>query len=72
MLRGITLLGCVGDLVVLFPACLIVVEVKIRREEHLLVAAFPGEYPPGAAFPGEYPPRGGLPRRVPPGAAFPD
>jgi hypothetical protein len=31
--------------VVLFPACLIVLEVKIRKEEHLLVAAFPDEYP---------------------------
>jgi protein-S-isoprenylcysteine O-methyltransferase Ste14 len=45
MLLGITLLGGIGQLVVLFPACLIVLEVKIRMEEHLLVAAFPDEYP---------------------------
>jgi protein-S-isoprenylcysteine O-methyltransferase Ste14 len=45
MLLGVTLLAGIGQWVVLFPACLIVLEVKIRTEEHLLVAAFPGEYP---------------------------
>jgi protein-S-isoprenylcysteine O-methyltransferase Ste14 len=45
MLLGITLIVGIGQLVVLFPACLIVLEVKIRMEEHLLVAAFPDEYP---------------------------
>ena len=45
MLAGITLLAGVGQWVVLFPACLIVLEVKIRIEEHLLLAAFPDDYP---------------------------
>ena len=45
MLLGITLLGGTGKLVVLFPACLIVLAVKIHIEEQLLVAAFPDEYP---------------------------
>lgn len=45
MLLGITLLGGVGPLVVLFPVCLIVLQVKIPLEERLLVAAFPDEYP---------------------------
>jgi protein-S-isoprenylcysteine O-methyltransferase Ste14 len=45
MLLGITLLAGIGQWVVLFPGCLIVLEVKIRIEEHLLVAAFPDEYP---------------------------
>ncbi len=45
MLVGLTLLAGVGQWLVLFPACLIVLEVKIRMEEHLLVAAFPDEYP---------------------------
>jgi protein-S-isoprenylcysteine O-methyltransferase Ste14 len=45
MLLGITLIVGIGQLVVLFPACLIVLEVKIRMEEHLLVAAFPDQYP---------------------------
>lgn len=45
MSLGITLLAGIGQWVVLFPACLIVLEVKIRIEEHLLVVAFPGEYP---------------------------
>jgi protein-S-isoprenylcysteine O-methyltransferase Ste14 len=45
MLIGVTLLAGIGQWIVLFPACLIVLEVKIRTEEHLLVAAFPDEYP---------------------------
>jgi protein-S-isoprenylcysteine O-methyltransferase Ste14 len=45
MLAGITLLAGIGQWVVLFPACLIVLEVKIRMEEHLLLAAFPDDYP---------------------------
>ena len=45
MLAGITLLAGIGQWVVLFPACLIVLEVKIRIEEHLLLAAFPDAYP---------------------------
>jgi protein-S-isoprenylcysteine O-methyltransferase Ste14 len=45
MLLGITLLNGIGQSVVLFPAALIVFEVKIRMEERLMVAAFPAEYP---------------------------
>jgi protein-S-isoprenylcysteine O-methyltransferase Ste14 len=45
MLLGITLIAGIGQWVVLFPACLIVLEVKIRMEEHLLVGAFPDGYP---------------------------
>jgi protein-S-isoprenylcysteine O-methyltransferase Ste14 len=61
MLAGITLLAGIGQWVVLFPACLIVLEVKIRMEEHLLLAAFPDDYPQyrlrvPQLVPGLYPP----------------
>ena len=45
MLLGATLLSGIGQWIVLFPAALIVFEVKIRMEERLMVAAFPDEYP---------------------------
>jgi protein-S-isoprenylcysteine O-methyltransferase Ste14 len=45
MLLGATLLSGIGQWIVLFPAGLIVFEVKIRMEERLMVATFPDEYP---------------------------
>lgn len=45
MLLGTTLAAGVGQLVVLVPVGLILFEVKIRQEEHLLLATFPEEYP---------------------------
>ena len=45
MLLGATLLSGIGQWIVLFPAALIVFEVKIRMEEHLMLATFPGKYP---------------------------
>lgn len=45
MLLGATLLSGIGQWIVLFPVGLIVVEVKIRMEEHLMLAAFPEKYP---------------------------
>jgi protein-S-isoprenylcysteine O-methyltransferase Ste14 len=45
MLLGATLLSGIGQWIVLFPAALIVFEVKIRMEERLMVATFPEEYP---------------------------
>jgi protein-S-isoprenylcysteine O-methyltransferase Ste14 len=45
MLLGATLLSGIGQWIVLFPVALIVFEVKIRMEEHLMVATFPDEYP---------------------------
>jgi protein-S-isoprenylcysteine O-methyltransferase Ste14 len=45
MLLGATLLSGIGQWIVLFPAALIVFEVKIRMEERLMVATFPDEYP---------------------------
>jgi protein-S-isoprenylcysteine O-methyltransferase Ste14 len=45
MLLGATLLSEIGQWIVLFPAALIVFEVKIRMEERLMVATFPEEYP---------------------------
>ena len=45
MLLGATLLSGIGQWIVLFPAALIVFEVKIRMEEHLMAATFPDEYP---------------------------
>jgi hypothetical protein len=41
MLLGATLLSGIGQWIVLFPAALIVFEVKIRMEERLMVATFP-------------------------------
>jgi protein-S-isoprenylcysteine O-methyltransferase Ste14 len=45
MLLGATLLIGIGQWIVLFPVALILFEVKIRMEEHLMVATFPEEYP---------------------------
>jgi protein-S-isoprenylcysteine O-methyltransferase Ste14 len=45
MLLGATLLNGIGQWIVLFPAALILFEVKIRMEEHLMVATFPDDYP---------------------------
>ena len=45
MLLGATLLSGIGQWIVLFPVGLILFEVKIRMEEHLMLAAFPADYP---------------------------
>jgi protein-S-isoprenylcysteine O-methyltransferase Ste14 len=45
MMLGATLLSGVGQWIVLFPVGLILFEVKIRMEEHLMLATFPEEYP---------------------------
>jgi protein-S-isoprenylcysteine O-methyltransferase Ste14 len=45
MMLGATLLSGIGQWIVLFPVGLVLFEVKIRMEEHLLVATFPDEYP---------------------------
>jgi protein-S-isoprenylcysteine O-methyltransferase Ste14 len=45
MLLGATLLSGIGQWIVLFPAALIVFEVKIRMEERLMVVTFPDDYP---------------------------
>ena len=45
MLLGATLLSGIGQWIVLFPVGLILFEVKIRMEEHLMLATFPDEYP---------------------------
>ena len=45
MILGATLLSGIGQWIVLFPVGLILFEVKIRMEEHLMVATFPDEYP---------------------------
>jgi len=45
MLLGATLLSGIGQWIVLVPVALILIEVKIRMEEHLMVATFPEEYP---------------------------
>jgi protein-S-isoprenylcysteine O-methyltransferase Ste14 len=45
MLLGATLLSGIGQWIVLFPAALIVFEVKIRMEEPLMLATFPDDYP---------------------------
>ena len=44
MMLGATLLSGIGQWIVLFPAGLIVFEVKIRMEERLMVMTFPDEY----------------------------
>jgi protein-S-isoprenylcysteine O-methyltransferase Ste14 len=44
MMLGATLLSGIGQWIVLFPAGLIVLEVKIRMEERLMVATFPEQY----------------------------
>jgi protein-S-isoprenylcysteine O-methyltransferase Ste14 len=45
MLLGATLLTGIGQWIVLFPAGLILFELKIRMEERLMVATFSDEYP---------------------------
>jgi len=45
MLLGTTLLSGIGKWVVLVPAAVIVLELKIRVEERLMLATFPEEYP---------------------------
>ena len=45
MILGATLLSGIGQWMVVFPVGLIVFEVKIRMEEHLMLAAFPDDYP---------------------------
>ena len=45
MLLGATLLSGIGQWIVLFPAGLIVFEVKIRMEERLMLVTFPDDYP---------------------------
>jgi protein-S-isoprenylcysteine O-methyltransferase Ste14 len=45
MILGATLLSGIGQWIVLFPVGLILFEVKIRMEEHLMMATFPDEYP---------------------------
>jgi protein-S-isoprenylcysteine O-methyltransferase Ste14 len=45
MLLGATLLSGIGQWIMLFPVGLILFEVKIRMEEHLMLATFPDEYP---------------------------
>ena len=45
LLLGATLLSGIGQWIVLVPVALILFEVKIRMEEHLMVATFPEEYP---------------------------
>jgi protein-S-isoprenylcysteine O-methyltransferase Ste14 len=44
IMLGATLLSGIGQWIVIFPAALIVFEVKIRMEEHLMLATFPDEY----------------------------
>jgi protein-S-isoprenylcysteine O-methyltransferase Ste14 len=45
MMLGATLLSGIGQWIVLFPIGLILFEVKIRVEEHLMLATFPDDYP---------------------------
>jgi protein-S-isoprenylcysteine O-methyltransferase Ste14 len=45
MILGATLLSGIGQWIVLFPVALILFEVKIRMEEHLMLATFPDDYP---------------------------
>jgi protein-S-isoprenylcysteine O-methyltransferase Ste14 len=45
MMLGATLLSGIGQWIVVFPVALIVFEVKIRMEEHLMLATFPDDYP---------------------------
>jgi protein-S-isoprenylcysteine O-methyltransferase Ste14 len=45
VMLGATLLSGIGQWIVLFPAGLVLFEVKIRMEEHLMLATFPDEYP---------------------------
>ena len=45
MILGATLLSGIRQWIVLFPVGLILFEVKIRMEEHLMLATFPDDYP---------------------------
>jgi protein-S-isoprenylcysteine O-methyltransferase Ste14 len=45
MMVGATLLSGIGQWIVLFPVGLVLFEVKIRMEEHLMLATYPEEYP---------------------------
>jgi protein-S-isoprenylcysteine O-methyltransferase Ste14 len=45
MMLGATLLSGIGQWIVLLPAGLVLFAVKIRMEEHLMMATFPDEYP---------------------------
>ena len=45
MILGVTLLSGIGQWIVLFPVGLILFEVKVRMEEHLMLATFPDDYP---------------------------
>ena len=45
MILGATLLSGIGQWIVLFPVGLILFEIKIRMEEHLMLATFPDDYP---------------------------
>ena len=45
MMLGATLLSGIGQWIVLFPVGLVLFEVKIRMEEHLMLATYPEEYP---------------------------
>jgi protein-S-isoprenylcysteine O-methyltransferase Ste14 len=45
MLLGSMLLSGIGRLVILFPAGLVLFELKLREEERLMLAAFPEAYP---------------------------
>ena len=45
MILGATLLTGIGQWIVVFPVGLILFEVKIRMEEHLMLATFPDDYP---------------------------
>jgi protein-S-isoprenylcysteine O-methyltransferase Ste14 len=44
MMLGATLLTGIGQWIVIFPVGLVLFEVKIRMEEHLMMATFPDEY----------------------------
>jgi protein-S-isoprenylcysteine O-methyltransferase Ste14 len=45
MLLGSTLLSGIGSWIVVFPAAVVALEVRIRVEERLMLATFPDEYP---------------------------
>ncbi len=45
MILGATLLSGISQWIVLFPVALVLFEVKIRMEEHLMLATFPDGYP---------------------------
>jgi protein-S-isoprenylcysteine O-methyltransferase Ste14 len=44
MMLGATLLSGIGQWIVLFPVGLVLFEIKIRMEEHLMLATFPDQY----------------------------